>query len=111
MGSLHVALCSGGTWVEVSRYSFGGDIGAPFEEASLDCFEECCDTQAAHRLMGELDAVGLGVDGGGKQSQLIWCGAVFRACPLHEYFTEVDERPVLQGYQYQSMKSCLLGRQ
>jgi hypothetical protein len=51
------------------------------------------------------------LDGGGKQSQLIWCGAVFRACPLHEYFTEVDERPVLQGYQYQSMKSCLLGRQ
>jgi hypothetical protein len=61
--------------------------------------------------MGELDAVGLGLDGGGKQSQLIWCGAVFCACPLHEYFTEVDERPVLQGYQYQSMKSCLLGRQ
>ncbi len=47
MGSLHVALCSGGTRVEVSRYSFGGEIGAPFEEAALDCFEERCDAQAA----------------------------------------------------------------
>ena len=40
MEPLHVALCGGGTWVEVSCYSFGGEIGAPFEEALLDCFEE-----------------------------------------------------------------------
>jgi len=58
-----VALCGGGTWVEVLRYSFGGEIGAPFEEAVSDCFEECGDTWAANQLMGELDAVGLGLDG------------------------------------------------
>ena len=62
MGPLHVALCGGGTWVEVLCYSFGGEIGAPFEEASSDCFEECRDTGAAHRLMGKLDTVGLGSD-------------------------------------------------
>ena len=64
MGPLHVALCGGGTRVEVSCYSFGGEIGAPFEEDSSDCFEECCDTEAAHLLMGKLDAVGLGLDNG-----------------------------------------------
>ena len=70
MGPLHVALCGGGTWVEVSRDSFGGEIGAPFEEAASDCFEECCDTRAAHRLMGKHDAVGLGLDGVGERTQL-----------------------------------------
>jgi hypothetical protein len=74
MGPLHVALCGGGTWVEVSRDSFGREIGAPFEEATLDCLEECCDTQAAHQLMGKLDAVGLGLDGVGEQTQLICWG-------------------------------------
>ncbi len=76
MGLLHVALCSGKTWVEVSRDSFGGEIGAPFEEATSDCFEECRDTWAAHQLMGKLDAVGLGLDGVGEQTQLIWGGGV-----------------------------------
>jgi hypothetical protein len=61
MGPLHVALCGAGTWVEVLRDSFGGEIGAPFEEATSDCFEECRDMQAAHQLMGKLDAVGLGL--------------------------------------------------
>jgi hypothetical protein len=74
MGPLHVALCGGGTWVEVSRDSFGGEIGAPFEEAASDCFEECRDTRAAHRSMGKLDAVGLGSDGVGEQTQLICWG-------------------------------------
>ena len=79
MGPLHVALCSGGTWVEVSCYSIGGEIGAPLEEASSDCFEECCYTGAAHRLMGELDTVGVGSHGVGKYSQLIRHGAACRA--------------------------------
>ncbi len=70
MGPLHVALCSGGTWVEISRDSFGREIGAPFEEAESDCFEERFDMQAAHQLMGKLDAVGLGLDGVGEQTQL-----------------------------------------
>ncbi len=74
MGTLHVALRSGGTWVEVSRDSFGRGMGAPFEEATLDCFEECRDTRAAHRLMGKLDAVGLGLDSVGEQTQLIRWG-------------------------------------
>jgi hypothetical protein len=76
MGLLHVALCGGGTWVEVSHDSFGGEIGAPFEEAMSDFFEECRDTRAAHRLMSKLDAFGLGSDGVGEQIQLIWGGGV-----------------------------------
>ncbi len=72
----HVALMQSrvrsqvGSSVEVSLDSFGGEIGAPFEEAALDCFEECCDARAAHRLMGKLDAVGLGLDGVGEQTQI-----------------------------------------
>jgi len=38
MGPLHVALRSGGACVEVSRHSFGGEVGAPFEETMSDCF-------------------------------------------------------------------------
>jgi hypothetical protein len=41
-----------------------------------DCFEECHDTRAAHRLMGKLDAVGLGSDSVGEQTQLIRGGGV-----------------------------------
>ena len=39
---------------------------APIEETTSDCFEECRDFGAAYRLMGELDAVGLGSDGMGE---------------------------------------------
>ncbi len=38
MGLLHVALRSGGAWVKVLRHSFGGEVGAPFEETMSDCF-------------------------------------------------------------------------
>jgi hypothetical protein len=47
-----------------------------------DCFEECRDTWAAQRMMGELDAVGLGSDGVGEQSQLIWWGGFWH---LHHF--------------------------
>ena len=40
--------------------------GLLLEETLSDCFEECRDFRAAHRLMGELDAVGLGLDGVGE---------------------------------------------
>ena len=36
--------------VEIARDSFGGEIGASLEETASDCFEECRDFGAAHRL-------------------------------------------------------------
>ncbi len=72
MGPLHGAFCSGRAWVEVSRHSFGSEVGAPFEETTLDCFWECGDVRAAQGLMGKLDAVGLGLGGVGEQSQFVW---------------------------------------
>jgi hypothetical protein len=42
------------------------DWGASIEETASNCFEECRDFGAAHRLMGKLDAVGLGSDGVGE---------------------------------------------
>jgi hypothetical protein len=38
MGLLHVALRSGGAWVEVLHHSFSGEDGAPFEETTSACF-------------------------------------------------------------------------
>ena len=38
--SLHVALCSGRAWVQILQYQFFGDVGTPFEETLLCCFEE-----------------------------------------------------------------------
>jgi hypothetical protein len=70
MGLLHVALCGGWTWAQVPCHSFGCQVGAPFEETALDSFEECGDLRATQRLMGNLDAVGLGPDGMGKQFQM-----------------------------------------
>ncbi len=70
IGPLHVALCGGWAWVQVPRHSFGSQVGAPFEETASDSFEECGDLRATQRLMGKLNAVGLGLDGMGKQSQM-----------------------------------------
>jgi hypothetical protein len=51
MGPLHVALCSGWARVQVSRHSFGCQVGAPFEETTSDSFEECGDAWATQGLM------------------------------------------------------------
>ena len=63
MGPFHMAFCGGGTRVEVSPHSFSREIWAAVEVTSPDCFEECRDRGAAHRLVCELDAVGFGSDG------------------------------------------------
>jgi hypothetical protein len=51
MGPLHVALCRGWAWVQVSCHSFGCQVGAPFEETTSDSFEECGDVWATQGLM------------------------------------------------------------
>ena len=62
MGPFHMAFCGGGTRVEVSPHSFSREIWAAVEVTSPDCFEECRDCGAAHRLMRKFDAVGFGSD-------------------------------------------------
>ncbi len=57
--------------VEIARDSFGGEIGAFVEETSSDCFEECRDFGAAHRLMHEFDAVGLGSNGMCEETEFV----------------------------------------
>ncbi len=41
MWVFYVALCSGRAWIEEFGNTGSGEIGAPFEVAPLDRFEEC----------------------------------------------------------------------
>ena len=74
MGPFHVAFCGGGAWVEVACDPFGQEIGASIKETASDCFNDCRDRGTAHRLMCELDAVGLGLDGVCEETEFVRWG-------------------------------------
>ena len=71
MWPFHVTFGCGWARVEIARDSFGGEIGASVEETASDCFEECRDCGAAHRLMCEFDAVGLGAYGVCEETKFV----------------------------------------
>ena len=48
------------------------EIWASVEKTASDCVEECRDCGAAHQLMREFDAVGLGSDGVYEETKFIW---------------------------------------
>ncbi len=74
MWPFYVTFGCGWARVEIARDSFGREIGVSLEETALDCFEECRDCGAAHRLICKFDAVGLGSNGMCEETKFVQWG-------------------------------------